>query len=84
VRVVEIANEVHGEMLFGEPKTKASRRTVSMPRFVAEELSTHLAGRAPAEPRDLVFTGPEGAPLRRKHFRSRVWVPTVKRAGMKT
>ena len=37
VTVAEIANEVGSNVLFGEPKTKASRRTVSMPRFVAEE-----------------------------------------------
>lgn len=82
VTVAETANEVRGEVLFGEPKTKASRRTVSVPQFVADELSAHLARRAPVDPADLVFTSPEGAPLRRKHFRSRVWVPTVKRAGM--
>ncbi len=82
VTVLETANEVGGRVLFGEPKTKASRRTVSMPKFVAEELAFHLAGRAPVDPGDLVFTSPGGAPLRRKHFRSRVWVPTVRRAGM--
>lgn len=74
--------EVRWQVLFGEPKTKASRRAVSMPRFVAEELSAHLSVRAPVEAGDLVFTSPEGAPLRRKHFRSRVWAPTVKQAGM--
>ena len=82
VTVAEIANEVRGELLFGPPKTKSSQRTVSMPRFVSDELSAHLAGRAPVDPDDLVFTSPTGAPLRRKHFRSRVWLPTVRAADL--
>lgn len=82
VTVAQTANEVHGQIVFGEPKTKTSRRTVSMPRLVADELAAHLAHRAPVDPEDLVFTSPDGAVLRRKHFRSRVWIPTVKRAEM--
>lgn len=82
VTVVETANEVRGEVLFGEPKMKASRRTVSMPRYVADEIAAGLGTRAPVGPDDLVFTGPAGGPFRRKHFRSRVWVRAVAAAGL--
>lgn len=74
VSVVEAVNEVGSDVVFGEPKTPMSRRVVSMPSQVAEELAAHLAKRAPVDPDDLVFTSPTGQPLRRKHFRKRVWL----------
>jgi integrase len=53
-----------------------------MPPIVIDELAAHLARRgAPASPEDLVFTSPKGLPLRRKHFRNRVWLPAVAEAG---
>lgn len=81
VNVTETANEVGDKVIFGEPKTKASRRSVSLPDLVVHELSEHLASSAPIDPDALVFVRPGGGVLRRKHFRSRVWVPTVKAAG---
>src|SRR4029450_5174628 len=71
VTVAEIVVEVRGVLHMGPPKTRASRRTVGLPRFVVEELAAHLA-----EPGDLeafVFTAPEGGPLRVHNFRARVW-----------
>jgi hypothetical protein len=41
--------------------TRASRRTVGLPRFVAEELAAHLTG--PGDPDALVFTAPRVARL---------------------
>jgi integrase len=43
------------------------RRTVRLPRSVAEELGGYLAGR-PHGPGDLVFTAPRGGPLRESKF----------------
>jgi integrase len=43
VTVAEIVVEVRGVLHVGPPKTRASRRTVGLPRFVAEELAAHLA-----------------------------------------
>jgi hypothetical protein len=40
--VAEIIVEVRGVLHIGPPKTRASRRTVGLPRFVAEELAAHL------------------------------------------
>jgi hypothetical protein len=44
--VAEIVVEVRGVLHIGPSKTRASRRTVGLPRFVAEELAAHLAGHA--------------------------------------
>lgn len=71
LRVEESLNEVRGRLLFGQPKTKASRRSVSLPVFLVDVLAEHLAAHPPEG--GLVFTSPEGAPLRRNAFRRRVW-----------
>jgi len=57
-------------------KTAASRRTVTFPAFLADELAAHLAA-YPGRDR-LVFTAPEGGPLRLHLFRRRVWYPAVR------
>jgi hypothetical protein len=64
----------------GPPKTRASRRTVGLPRFVVEELAAHLA--VPADPEAFVFTAPRGGLLRVTGFRGRVWRPATRVAGL--
>lgn len=74
--------EVEGRLLVAETKSRSSRRTLSVPRFLTDELAEHLARHRPgAIPSDLVFTGPEGGPLRR-YFAERVFNPAVKQAGL--
>jgi integrase len=80
VTVAEIITEPKGRLKIGPPKTRASRRTVGLPRFVAEELAAHLAG--PGDPEAFVFTAPEGGPLRVHGFRARVWRPATRRADL--
>jgi integrase len=80
VQVAEIVVEVRGVLHVGPPKTRASRRTVGLPRFVVEELAALLAG--PGDPEALVFTAPQGGPLRLPAFRARVWRPAVVAAGL--
>jgi integrase len=80
VTVAEIITEPKGRLKIGPPKTRASRRTVGLPRFVAEELAAHLAGRG--DPEAFVFTAPEGGPLRVHGFRARVWRPATRRADL--
>ena len=58
VQVAEIVVEVRGILHVGPPKTRASRRTVGLPRFVVEELAAHL-GR-PGDLEALVFTATPG------------------------
>lgn len=66
-------------------KTKESRRTITLPGFLCDVLAAHLASFPPnvhVESETLVFTGPNGAPLRRSNFARRVWRPALKRAGL--
>jgi integrase len=62
------------------PKTRASRRTIGLPRFVVDELAAHLAALGDSEA--LVFTAPAGGPLRVNVFRARVWRPATRAAGL--
>jgi integrase len=64
--VVESATEVGSRLEWGPTKSN-ERRTVQLPRFLAELLGEHLAGR-PAGPNALVFTAPQGGPLRERKF----------------
>jgi integrase len=80
VQVAEIVVEVRGVLHVGPPRTRASRRSVGLPRFVVEELAAHLAG--PGDPEAFVFTAPQGGPLRLPAFRARVWRPAVIAAGL--
>ncbi|MEX0990744.1 MAG: tyrosine-type recombinase/integrase [Actinomycetota bacterium] len=82
VRVEETLNEVRGHLRFGQPKTKASRRTVSIPAALGDTLDEHLTA-YPAEGDDLVFTAPEGGPFRRSAFRRRTWIPALEAASRK-
>lgn len=81
VRVEETLNEVRGHIVIGPPKTRAARRTVTLPTFVAHALAEHLNAFPPGDG-GLVFTSPEGMPLRRNAFRPRVWVPATRAAGL--
>jgi integrase len=80
VEVAEILTEVRGVLGFGEPKTKASRRRLSLPPFLIVELEAHLEKHSTNS--ELVFAGRDGGPLRRNNFRRRVWLPAVEEAGL--
>lgn len=80
VRIVGELEEVTGGPRYvEETKTSASRRTLSMPPFLAEELAIHLQ-HAPKS--DFVFTGAKAALLRRSNFRKRFWKPAVNEAEL--
>ena len=76
--IAESASEVGGQVIFQTPKTDRTR-TVSLPRFVAEELAPLLAGKGPD---DLVFTAPGGGPLRHTRFLRFVFRPAAKAVGL--
>lgn len=80
VRVVGSVTEVHGRLVFGTTKTDEAR-TVIIPRFVADRLSSQIAGRGEE---DLVFTAPNGGVLRGPNFRERVWRRACETSGMPT
>jgi integrase len=66
IDVAEAVTEVNGARLeWGTPKSHEAR-SVPIPRFLADELIAHLAGKAPE---DLVFTSPTGGVLRNRAAR---------------
>lgn len=80
VEVAQSVEEIHGELVYGPPKTYARRR-VELPPGLAAELSEHLATR-PADGDAFVFTAPDGGPLRHSNFYGRHFKPAVRRAGL--
>lgn len=78
VRVRESATEVGGKLIFGAPKTHETR-VVIVPGFVMDRLARRLDGKPPET---LVFTAPQGGPLRVSNFRRSVWQPAVAAAGL--
>lgn len=79
VYIVGSLEEVGGRVRWmPETKTGASRRALSMPGFLVDEIAAHLAS-TPAG--DFVFTSKRGHLLHRGTFRLKVWLPAVERAG---
>lgn len=79
VDVAENVADVSGVHHFGAPKTRAGRRSVPIPRSLADALAPWLAGRGAS---DLVFPAPEGGPLRPSLFNRRFWQPAIARAAV--
>ncbi len=77
ISVEEGMTQVRGKQSFGPLKTRASRRTISAPPFLAEALGDHLAPRPDLNSDDWVFVGEKGAPLRASNFRRRAWERAV-------
>jgi integrase len=82
LEIAETCAEVSGRVVFAPVKTRSSRRTLNVPPFVVSMLTDHLASRGGPGPDELVFVAPEGGPLRRSTFRTRVFDPAVKRADL--
>jgi integrase len=78
VRIAQAWSDVRGVLELGPVKTH-EKRTVPVPRSVAEELRTLLEGRSAD---DLLFTAPGRGPLRYSNFRSRVFDRAVVAAGL--
>lgn len=81
VRVKETVSDLGGdtELVRGPPKSKASRRTISIPSFLAEEVGAHLGRRySSSPPADApVFPDEYGNTVRHSRFSGRVWRPTL-------
>jgi integrase len=76
--VVRTLKDYLGELEFvNATKTDGSRRVVSLPTFLVNMLTVHL-DRLPADPDALVFTAPDGGPVRHGLFVRRVFKPAVK------
>jgi integrase len=62
-------------------KTSMSHRAVPVPTHLRERLLAHVLDLAPD---DLVFPGPEGGLQNDRNYAQRVFVPALKRAGVRT
>lgn len=82
IDVAEIVVEVGGRLVYGAPKTRAGRRSLTLPATVMAALNDHLANFTELDPDALVFTAPEGGPLRVPAWRRRFWNPAVAAAGL--
>jgi integrase len=80
VDVVRVTKSIQrGTRAVGPPKTRKSRRTITLPPQVADALTPLVTGRPRTSP---LFVGPKGAPLQHRNFWSDVWRPAVERAGL--
>lgn len=82
IRVEQQLAEVNGRLSFSAPKTAAGVRTISLPQFLVDIVVDHLDRWSAPGPDGLVFVMPEGTPLRRENFRSRVWLSACRAAGL--
>jgi integrase len=83
ISVVQQVTELEdGSLSWGPPKTKAGRRGVPVPSFVAETLAAYVAAIGANDRDALVFPGPSGGVLRASNFRHRFWLPAVRAAGV--
>ncbi|MFF1336354.1 tyrosine-type recombinase/integrase [Streptomyces sp. NPDC058290] len=78
IRIVQNYTDVRGELALG-PVKNHEKRSVPLPRSFADELGTLAQA---GGQNDLLFRAPEGGPLRYRNFRSRVFDPAVKEAGL--
>ncbi len=82
ITVVEQVQYIDRHYVVSPPKSAAGRRSVAMPRFVADELEEHLRALPAVGPEALVFPAPEGGYLHLENFRKRIWLPAVAQAGL--
>jgi len=81
IEVAESLSEARGKLHFGPTKTNRSR-VVVLPSFLRDLLAEHLARHVDEHPDALVFTSPQGQPLRNSNFRRQVWYKAVAAAGL--
>lgn len=61
--------------VIGEPKSRRSRRTITIPQSLVDVLLPLIAGKGDGE---WLFTARTGTVVRHANFRQRVWLPAVK------
>src|SRR5262249_47223700 len=75
---------LRGTITVVESKSAAGRRTFTLPTTARDMLTDHLQRRGVtgAVPDAYVFVGPRGGSICYSNFRTRVWLPAVKRAAL--
>ena len=83
-RSVSVSKQLGRDGVLGEPKSRAGRRRLSIPAWLAEDLAALLArrGLTAAEGAALVFVSEEGQPFHYSNWRQRRWLPACKVAGL--
>jgi len=80
IRVIGALERVgNGWRYSDQMKTLHSRRTLSIPRFIADLLAEHVRTAPESE---FVFSSPCGGILNYRNFRKRFWDPAVAQAGL--
>jgi integrase len=82
ITVLEQLVELKGQFLWQPPKTRAGRRRVTIPGFLADMLAEQLAHRALPGPAGLVFPNRAGKPIAASSFNTAHWKPAKQRAGI--
>jgi integrase len=82
VRIGRQLTEVNGTLSFAPPKSNAGLRTVPIPDVIIPDLTWHLHRFTNPAEDALIFTSPDGTPLRHSNFNRRVWQPALKAAGL--
>ncbi|MEU2075520.1 tyrosine-type recombinase/integrase [Streptomyces sp. NPDC013489] len=78
IRILQAYSDVDGHLELG-PVKNHEKRSVPLPRSFADELLPLVEGRHRDE---LLFTAPEGGPMRYPNFRRRDWDKAVQAAGL--
>jgi integrase len=82
ITVLEQLVEVKGQFLWQPPKTRAGRRRVTVPGFLADMLAEQLAHRAQPGPAGLVFPNRAGKPIATSSFNTAHWKPAKRAAAI--
>jgi integrase len=82
VRITRQLTEVNGALSFSPPKTIAGLRIVAVPDVILPDLIWHVGRFTSPDDDSLVFTSPEGLPLRHGNFRRRAWRLALTAAGV--
>lgn len=78
LQVAESVTEVHGRLEWTTPKSHQTR-SVPVPRTLLDRIAVVIDGRSPD---DLVFTAPRGGALRGRNWRTQVFDPARREAGL--
>ncbi len=79
--VSQSLSEVAGRLTWEAPKS-GTARSVTLPRFLVDDLAAYLDAHVPADPDALLFTGRTGKPQRYNAWRTWTWDPAVGAAGL--
>jgi integrase len=83
-RSVSVSHQLGRDGLLGEPKSRAGRRRLAIPEWLADDLAGMMArrGLSAADGNAFVFVSAEGQPLHYPNWRRRTWLPACEAADL--